>query len=110
MNKEIKKIMISNKTTKQKKNELDLLSEQIKLAKLMLEENFLYCSDCDNFYLAKSFTTETETEDFKICVYKDLMHEDENKYAEGFCHIKYRVCPKGHKHELFRNKLTKSMI
>ena len=110
MNKEIRKILESDKTKKQKENALNLLSDEIKIAKLILSGDYLYCSECDDYYLTKSYLTETKTEDFQICVYKDLTHEEDNKYAEGFYHIKYRVCPKGHKHELFRNKLTKSML
>jgi hypothetical protein len=107
MNKVIQNILNSNRTKDEKIKELDILSEQIEIAKGVLSGKFIYCPDCDDYYLAKSFYEETETTETKICVYEDWINSSGNEYADGFLDITYRICPKGHKHELTRNESEK---
>lgn len=107
MNKVIQNIINSNRTKDEKIKELDMLSEQIEIAKGVLFGKFIYCPDCDDYYLAKSFYEETETTEAKICVYEDWINSSGNEYADGFLDIIYRICPKGHKYELTRNEREK---
>lgn len=107
MNKVIEDIINSNSTKEYKIKALDLLSDQIEMARGILSGKFLYCPDCNDYYLAKSFFTETETKETQICVYEDWINSGGNEYEDGFLDITYRVCPKGHKHELNRSQRKK---
>lgn len=107
MNKVIEDIIKSNCLKEEKNKALDLLSDQIEMAKGILSGKFIYCPDCDDYYLAKSFFRETETKETQICVYEDWINSSGNEYADGFLDITYRICPKGHRHELNRSEREK---
>ncbi len=107
MNKVIEDIINSNSTKEAKVKALDLLSEQIEMARGILSGKFIYCPDCNDHYLAKSFFAETETKETKICVYEDWMNSGGNEYEDGFLDITYRICPKGHKHEINRKEIKR---
>ena len=81
-----------------------MLFDQIVMAKGILSGKFIYCKDCNDYYLAKSFFTESETQKAKICVYKDIINSGGNEYKDGFVDITYRICPKGHRHEIDRKE------
>ena len=107
MKKVIEDIINSNYTKENKSKALDILSEQIEMAKGILSGKFIYCPDCNDYYLVRSFFTETETKDWQICVYEDWINSGGNEYEDGFLDITYRICPKGHKHELNRSERKK---
>lgn len=107
MNKVIKDIIDSNSSKEEKKKTLDVLIEQIEMARGILNGNFIYCPDCNDYYLAKSFFEEKETKPWKVCVYRDWINSGGDEYKDGFLDIKYRVCPKGHKHEVSRYEREK---
>ena len=103
MNDFIKNIIINTKLTVADRNkELDKLAKDIEEAKEFLSGKYAYCTDCDDFYLYKSFFTETETKESRICVYEDFINSGGNEYVDGYVDILYKVCPKGHKHEIDR--------
>lgn len=107
MNKFIKEI-IDKKCTKEEKNKaLDILSNEIKMAKGILSGKFQYCPDCDDYYLARSYLSDSETKNTKILIYDDPINSGGNEYADGFVDIKYSICPKGHKHEVSRKERTR---
>lgn len=112
MNKVIKDI-IEDKTssTEEKINFLDELLKDIDLGKKILNREFKYCEDCDDYYLTKSFTEEIASEiaskEEKISAYIDPINSRGNEYIdEIIAIITYSVCPKGHKHEI--NKISRS--
>lgn len=107
MNKVIHEIMNSNCTKEDKVKALNILTEQIEVAKGILSDKYIYCKDCNDFYLAKSFFEEKETTEAKICVYQDYINSGGNEHADGYIDITYRICPKGHKHELKRHEREK---
>lgn len=107
MNKIIKDI-IDKKCSKEEKNKaLNLLSNDIDMARGILSGKFKYCPDCDDYYLAKSYLSDTETKNTKICIYEDPINSGGNDYADGYADITYSICPKGHKHEVNRKERRK---
>ena len=104
MNKIIRDIIDKKCSDKQKKNELDKLSEDIEMALGILSGKFKYCSECDDYYLAKSFLSDIETKNTKICVWEDPINSGGNEYEDGNVDITYSICPKGHKHEVGRKE------
>ena len=107
MNKVIKDIIDRNCTKEDKNKALDLLCEEIEIAKGILSGKYIYCPECDDYYLAKSYFTEVETKETKICVYQDYINSGGNEYVDGFLDITYSICPKCHKHELRRQERKK---
>lgn len=104
MNKVIQDI-IDRKCTKEEKNKaLDLLSDDIEIAKGILSGKFTYCPECDDYYSTKSYLTEHETKPTRICVYQDFINSGGNDYVDGYVDITYSICPKGHKHEVNRDE------
>lgn len=104
MNSLIKNIFSQNITKEEKNKALDLLCEEIEMAREILSGKFQYCPDCDDYYLPRSYLQETETEETKICIYEDPINSGGNDYVDGFLDITYRICPKGHKHEISRKE------
>lgn len=107
MNKVIQDIINKNCKDKEKKKALDLLSDEIEMARGILSGKFKQCPDCDDYYLAKSYLTDTETKNARICVYEDPINSGGNDYVDGFVDITYSICPKGHKHEVNRKERRK---
>lgn len=107
MNKIIKDI-IDKKCSNQEKNKmLKGLSDDIEMAKGILDGKFKYCSECDDYYLAKSYLSDTETKNARICVWEDPINSGGNEYADGYVKISYSICPKGHRHEVDRKESTR---
>ena len=104
MNNIIKDIINRNCSKEEKNKVLDLLSDEIEMAKGILSGRYKYCPDCDDYYLAKSYLAETKTRETQICVYQDIINSGGNEYADGFLDITYSICPKGHKHEVSRSE------
>jgi len=104
MNKVIRDIVDRDCSKEDKNKALNLLNDEIEMAKGILSGKYLYCSVCDDYYLTKSFLTENETRETKICTYRDPINSGGNDYADGFVDIVYRICPKGHKHEISRRE------
>lgn len=107
MNKVIKNIVTGNGTEQSKLEELSSLERDINIAKNILTGKYNYCKECDDYYLAKSFITEHETKETKICIYEDPINSGGNDYVDGYVDITYLVCPKGHKHEIDRHERRK---
>ena len=107
MNNIIKDI-IDRKCTKEEKNKaLDLLSDEIEMAKGILSGKYKHCPKCDDYYLTESFLTDLETKETKICVYQGIINSGENEYEDGYVDITYSICPKGHKYEVSRDERRK---
>ena len=62
------------------------------MAKGILSGKFQYCQDCDDYYLAKSFLSDSETKNARICIYQDPINSGGNDYADGYVDIKYSIC------------------
>lgn len=107
MNKIIKDIIDSRCSYKEKNKALDLLSNDIDIARGILSGEFKYCPECDDYYLSKSYLTDNETRPTKICVYEDPINSGGNDYVDGFADIIYSICPKGHKHEVDKKERRK---
>lgn len=104
MNKIIRDIIDKKCSDKQKKNELDKLSEDIKMALGILSGKFKYCPECDDYYLTRSYLTDKESKNVRICIYEDPINSGGNDYADGIADITYSTCPKGHRHEVDRRE------
>ena len=107
MNKTIKDILDRNCTDKEKNKTLDSLIDDINMAKGILSGKFEYCPECNDYYLFKSYFTERERKPTQICVYEDPINSGGNDYVDGEIHITYKVCPKGHRHEIYRKEIRK---
>ena len=104
MNKVIKDILNSGLAKTEKIEQLDKLSKEIQLANDILSGKFKYCPDCDDYYLAESFLKKQETEITSVCVYSDPINSGGDEYRDGYAHVTYSICPKGHKHEINREE------
>ena len=104
MNNIVKDIINKNCSKEEKNKVLDLLRDEIEMAKEILSGKYKYCPDCDDYYLAKSYLTENETRETDICIYQDPINSGGNEYARGYVDITYSICPKGHKHEVSRSE------
>lgn len=107
MNKIIKDIIDKKCSNEEKNKALNLLSEEIEMARGILSGKFLYCPECDDYYLAESYLTDKETKNTRICIYEDPINSGGNDYADGYVDITYSICPKGHKHEVSRKERRK---
>lgn len=104
MNKTVKDIIDRKCSDEEKNKALNLLSDDIEMARGILSGKFKYCPDCDDYYLAKSYLSDTETKNTRICIYQDPINSGGNDYADGYVDITYSICPKGHKHEVNRKE------
>lgn len=84
-------------TNESKEKALNAIAEDLEIARGVLSGKFLYCPECDDYYLAKSYMTETETKETNICTYQDPINSGGNEYESGYLDITYSICPKGHK-------------
>lgn len=100
MRKEISDILKSNLSKEEKYLRINRLLEEDRIGLDILSGKMKYCPDCDDYYIAKSFLTETTTRESQICVYEDWINSGGNEYADGFVDTVYEICPKGHKHKL----------
>lgn len=105
MHKVIKNI-IKNEimTDSDKMNFLNNLENDLNTAKGIISGKYKYCNECDDYYLAESFLTETDTKDCKILTYEDPINSGGNDYVDGIAEITYSICPKGHKKEIDRKE------
>lgn len=104
----IKDIILSKKTSSKKKEELNKLTEDIELARDIINEVYTYCEECDDYYLTKSFTPVAEEKEENVCVYEDPINSGGNDYEWHKLLYHYSVCPKNHKKVIF--KLDKGRI
>lgn len=107
MNKIVKNIIDKKCSDEEKNKALDLLSDDIEMARGILYGKYKYCPDCDDYYFTKSFLTDTDTRNTRICIYEDPINSGGNDYADGYVDITYSICPKGHKHEVDRKERRK---
>lgn len=105
MNKIISDIINSNRSKDDKEMDLDSLLEDINCAKDILSGKYKYCSDCNDYYLSKSFFEETEMKQEKICTYSDPINSGGDEYRDGVVMYTYLICPKGHKHQIGRTEV-----
>lgn len=106
MNKTVESIIQSNDSIDNKLVKLESLEDNIRIAKGFLNGKYLYCDQCKDYYLSKSFLSESEKIHAKICIYEDPINSGGNEYRDGYVKITYRVCPKGHKEEINREELA----
>lgn len=102
MLKNIEDIIISRARGSEKLEALKQYEDDIKTAKDIINGKLTYCEKCKDYYLTKAFFSEIETIPTKICTHEDPINSGGNDYVDGYADITYRVCPKGHKHEINR--------
>lgn len=76
---------------------LERLSEMQTNIGLLRDGKLEYCEKCKEFYNSKSFFTESETRNERICIYEDPINSGGNEYDNGQVEYRYRVCPKNHR-------------
>lgn len=104
MNKVIENILNGSYSEESKKKQLDVLSDEIRIAKDIINGKYKYCHECNDYYITESFLTRNEHKEAKICTYCDPINSGGNDYADGYVDITYSICPKGHKHEIDRKE------
>lgn len=104
MNDVIKKIVESKLSKDEKIHSLKKLSDDIEMANGILSGEFVYCAECDDYYLAQSFLIDTKTENTQILIYSDPINSGGNEYADGYVDITYSICPKGHRKQIARSE------
>lgn len=105
MNNTIKEILTMKVKIELKKEALQSLKKDIEIAEKILSGDFIYCENCDDYFLSKSFFTEKEIKEEKICTYTDPINSSGNEYKNGKVRYTYRFCPKGHKHIVYREEV-----
>jgi hypothetical protein len=105
MDKIIKDIIHRNVTSEQKLKALQSLEDDISMAKRIISKEFSYCDECDDYYLTESFLSKKEVKAEKICTYVDPNQSSGNEYKDGNVEYHYSVCPKGHKHIVFKREV-----
>lgn len=107
MNSLIKDIVNKDCSKEDKNKELDLILEDISIAKGILYGKYKRCPKCDDYYLTRSYLSETETKETQICVYRDIINSGGNEYEDGYLDITYSICPKGHRYEVSQSERKK---
>ena len=107
MNSEIKDILNRKCTTEEKYAASDLLADELSMARGILSGKYEKCPKCNDYYLTRSYICETEIQEAKICVYRDIINSGGNEYEDGYVDITYRICPKNHRFEVDRKERGK---
>ena len=97
MDKVIENILISRATNQEKYAQIEKLEKDIEMARKILYGECKYCKECHDYYLYKSFFTEKEIKNEKICTYNDPINSSGNEYKDGQVRYTYLICPKGHR-------------
>lgn len=95
MNKTVKEIVEQWADSTTKLKELEKLEEDIAFAKKIVKGEYKQCLECKEYFLTRTFFTETERIDCQICTYDSPYNSGDDEYAEGYADITYLVCPKG---------------
>lgn len=106
MHEVVKEIISRHISNDDKINLLNILMDDIVNAKHILSGEYKYCPKCEDYYLTKSFQTETETKFENVCTYEDPINSGGNEYTEKVVGYVYSICPKGHKEII--NKIERS--
>ena len=69
MNSVIKDILKRKVNIEDKRNALNSIEKDIEIAKKILSGEMIYCENCDDYFLARSFFQDTETKKESICTY-----------------------------------------
>ena len=97
MHRVIKEILKSNKSSSEKSVDLNSLLNDINVAKVILYTNkYIYCEECDEYYLTEKFSECEEKNDVNIYD-ANIYHNNNDKIGQGILVRRYRCCPKGHK-------------
>lgn len=102
LNEIVKNILDSNETSEEKKRKLDEIKESIEVAEKIFSGELIYCKKCGDYYLARSFFTDTEIVDEQVCVYSDPINSSGDEYENKKVRYTYKICPKGCKHRVNR--------
>ena len=105
MNSVIKDILKRKVNIEDKRNALNSLEKDIEIAKKILSGEMIYCENCDDYFLVRSFFQDTETKRESICIYSDPINSSGDEYADRDVLYTYLICPKGHKHLIDRKEL-----
>lgn len=105
MNTYIKDIVIRKCDPDSKIKALSDLENDIITAKEIIAGKYIYCNDCDDYYLAGSFMEEKEYKDEKVLLYSDPIHSSGDEYTDERVEYTYKICPKGHKYKVIRREL-----
>lgn len=71
MYKVIKEILMSDKTHETKRKQIDEIKESINLAERIFTGELSFCKLCQDYYMSKSFYTDTAVEEENVCVFSD---------------------------------------
>lgn len=107
MNETVKEIIKSSWDEEHKNKALDQLLKDIQIGRDIVSGKLKYCHECDDYYLAKSFYTESESKEEQICVHEDCINSGGNECVDGIIDTIYEVCPKGHRRIIHYNKRRK---
>ena len=103
----IKNVACSSMDADQKNEILDEIASEIQIGRDIANGKYKWCSDCNDYYLTKSFFTENETKEEKECVYEDAVNSDKNEYINYVIDAVYEICPKEHKRLIHYKKKRK---
>ena len=100
----VKDILNANSTPEEKRRELNEIKTAIELAEKIFSGELTYCKKCGDYYLNRSFFTDTEVIDEQVCVYSDPINSGGDEYETKKVRYTYKICPKGCKHQINREE------
>lgn len=104
----IEKIVKSHQQAPNKLKVIEELRQELKIAEEIIKGKYTYCDECGDYYLSQSFLSEVKQEDCKICTFVDPINSSGNTYVDGIAQVTYRICPKGHRKEIYRHETKKN--
>ena len=100
----VKEILKADITLQDKKNKIKELQESIDLANRIFSGEFTYCKKCGDYFLSKSFFTDSEVVNENVCIYSDPINSGGDEYQMKKVKYTYKYCPKGCKHLITREE------
>lgn len=100
----IKSILDKDISMEEKKEEIQEIKKSIELAERIFTGELRYCKKCGDYYLSRSFFTDTEIVEENICTYSDPINSGGDEYERKEVKYMYRYCPKGCKEVISRSE------
>lgn len=102
----IKEILDNNMSNKEKAVEIEKLKASIEIIEKekILNGECIYCKNCGDYFLSKSFIKATEIVEESVCTYSDPYQSTSDVYEKKLVRYTYMYCPKGCKHQIKREE------
>lgn len=104
MHKAIKEILDNSRSNDEKIRMLQEIKNSIEIAEKVFSGEFTYCKKCGDYFLSKSYFTDTEVVTERVCTFSDPNGGSGDEYENKKVRYTYKYCPKGCKHIINREE------